>query len=89
MSERPATFAAFARTLQQGVGKTKAELMLDIAEHYERDDPRRLWMEWLVSNHGRWDDACRKLGIEPPDHGLGYYRCLRELVTPVLVQIIR
>ena len=86
MSDRPATFPAFAKTLQQGVGKTMAELTLDITKHYESDDPRRWWMEWLASNHGAWDDACRDLGVNPPDHGPGYYRRLQAIVTPILAE---
>ena len=61
-----------------------AELMVDLAEHYEPDDPRRLWMVWLSENHGRWDEACQEIGAELPDHGPGYYGRLRELVQPIL-----
>ena len=89
MSERPATFAAIVKTLQGSVGKTMAEMTLDLMRHFEPNDPRRLFWEWMVENQGHWDEACRELGIEPPSHGKGYGRRLQDAVMPVLAGGIR
>lgn len=84
MSERPATFAAVAKTIQESVGKTQAQMVLDVMKHFEPDDPRRLFWEWMVKNQGRWDEACRELGIEPPEPGRGLVRRLQVAVMPIL-----
>jgi len=87
MSEKPATFAAFAQTLKESVGKTQGEIVLDLMKHYEPDDPRRLFWEWMIENRGRYQEACRELGIEPPDPGKGLTRRLQEIVMPNLAEM--
>jgi len=82
MSERPATFSAFAQTLKESVGKTQGEMVLDLMKHYEPDDPRRLFWEWLVNNSGRYEDACKELGLEMPAPGKGWVRRMMAVAMP-------
>jgi len=87
MSEKPATFAAIAKTLQESVGKTYAEMTLDLMRHFEPDDPERLFWQWLVNNRERLPEACQELGVEPLDKGKGYVLRLKEVVKPKLAAI--
>ena len=87
MSERPATFAAFTQTLKESVGKTQGEMVLDLMKHYEPDDPRRLFWEWMINNSGRYYEACRELGIELPEPGKDLVRRLQAVVMPKLAEI--
>ena len=87
MSERPATFAAFVQTLKESVGKTQGEMVLDIMKHYEPDDPRRLFWEWLVANSGRYPEACQELGIECPAEGKGFVRRIMAVAMPRLEEL--
>uniref|UniRef100_A0A6M3X802 Uncharacterized protein n=1 Tax=viral metagenome TaxID=1070528 RepID=A0A6M3X802_9ZZZZ len=79
------TVGKVAAAMIESVGKTKAELMLAMAEAaYSVEHSEFLFAEWMVLNSGRIREACIELGVEPPPEGPNLFRRLKEAVTPEL-----
>ena len=47
-------------------------------------DPAREFVAWFGENRGRLPDACRELGVEPPEEGPRLFTRLMEAVLPFL-----
>jgi hypothetical protein len=63
---------------------TAGALILGIARSVlSPDDPYRRFIEWLDENKGRWEEACRELGVEPPPEGPMLFNQLRAAVLSV------
>lgn len=68
---------------------TMGELLVELGKLLPQNDRERLFVEWLVENKSRLPEACRELGIEPPEEGPGVtrlYQRLRRVVIPKLVE---
>lgn len=60
--------------------------VLDIVEALSQKHPDpayREFMKFFIENRHRLEDACRELGVAPPEEGPGLFKRLQEVLLPV------
>jgi hypothetical protein len=80
-------FGDVANAIVNSAGKTFGEMALDMARAaYPPRHPEVLFAEWLNENWGNLKEACRALGVEPPENGPELYDRLKAAIMPLLVE---
>jgi hypothetical protein len=60
--------------------------IMDITEALSQKDPDveyTKFMQFFIENRHRLQEACRELGVEPPEEGPGLFKRLQEVLIPV------
>lgn len=63
--------------------------IMDITEALSQKDPGveyTKFMKFFIENRHRLHDACKELGVEPPEEGPGLFRRLQEVLIPVFAK---